>query len=174
MLNWLNISHNLELEDGSNRIIRRSHDAVPGREDHFDAVLDHWRESRGLRGLLPGHDAIDPMVLHRTGLIGCCNIIDVSPDDPANYSARLWGTRITFDGGRSYQGRTVGSLQNPFYSHWVAIEYSGAKMLAVPLRQTIDANLDFRRSSYDRLILPFAADGRHVDRLLLAVRYRTP
>jgi hypothetical protein len=131
-------------------------------------LLSIWRSAR--RGwLLPARSSLDSVVLLRTAL-GRAHIIDTRDEDPSSYRFRIWGTVNSYRG--EYTNRRLGEMPAGLMREDALEDYWEVVTTGVPTYQLIHRMEDYIRYSYTRLILPLAADGKRVDKLLVLINER--
>jgi hypothetical protein len=97
------------------------------------------------------------------------SLIDVSADDPLDYSIRFVGTdlpktmHITKQRLRDFPDNTFRKM--------LLRDYFLSRQCGIPLFHEIAVRIDGLTTCYARLILPFGRDGRRVDQLLVCSIY---
>jgi hypothetical protein len=134
-----------------------------------------WHDSRprASRGA-PSHDAIEPDVLRRLGLVGLVHMVDASPSDPRNYCFRVFGKKVAQQGRGDFAGRRVGDAPGPDYVAVAAEDYFAAASSGMAALYEVDAAVGGVRRVYQRLVAPFSGKNGKSDCLLVAVRYQSP
>lgn len=142
-------------------------DAV-SHPDHR-ALLDFWQAARPGDDL-PSRDGFDPgafrAMLPRIAVIEPC-------ETPTGHSFRyrLAGTEIVSRAGRDPTGRTFDELYEGVYLETAKRTYEDILAARAPhFSQRVFPIGDGPSAlRYDRLILPFASDGRTIDSFLLCI-----
>jgi hypothetical protein len=149
------------------------------------ALLDFWHAARPADGL-PSRDGFEPAafraMLPRIAVIEPCLVRDgelvTDPtgedgDSPAtrSFRYRLAGTEIVERAGRDPTGKTFDELYKGGYLETARQTYEDILVSRAPhFSQRVfpigDGPSELR---YDRLILPFARDGRTIDSFLLCI-----
>ena len=140
-------------------------DEIAPRRPMLARLYAWWLAAHGDTGL-PSWAAFDPME-HRY-LLGKAVVVDVAETAP-RFRFRLVGTAITSAFGYDLTGRHVEDMPEPEYRRAVLASYTRAAESRQPLLTVRDGTLDGRPRRYEGLVLPFAADGRTVDRLVSAM-----
>ena len=139
------------------------------RHDDQRALYDYWR-ARHRGGRLPARGDIDPADLRR--LLPRLALIDVLREgDDLAFRYRLTGTEIVNRAGRDPTGKRFDELYRGDYLQTANTTY----------RQVVDTGRPHTSDrvyplvpgreymSYDRLLLPLAADGVTVDMVMLLI-----
>ncbi|HUA52784.1 MAG TPA: PAS domain-containing protein [Candidatus Sulfotelmatobacter sp.] len=146
-------------------------EAALGDASPLGRLYGYWLAIKRETGIMPPRKAIDPIVLHDCNLMGYAHVVDVSADDPNEFTFRIFGSNVTLDSGKNFAGTKVGDYPVPQYRDAVANDYLTVKMTAWPRLQRVRASINFSRRSYQRLILPFSGSDGKTERLLVAVLY---
>jgi hypothetical protein len=138
------------------------------REDAWLAqLLRIWRDARpGWR--LPASESLHPIGALNIAR-GRAHIIETRDTDPSGYRFRLYGA-VTYRRGRS--NLTLGEMPPGLMREDAIEDYWEVVSTGVPNYQLIHRLEDRLALSYARLLLPFAADGRRVDQLLVLINER--
>ncbi|MBP2313176.1 PAS domain-containing protein [Azospirillum soli] len=129
-------------------------------------LLLYWR-SLCEGHALPRATAIDPTEMHF--ILGYVMLVDMV-DEGADFTYRLYGSKIAASVGRDLTGRRVSSLAGDFGRHLAL--YFGASFHAVllrrePLYTEHAAALDSPVERWQRLILPLTAADGGIQRFLV-------
>jgi hypothetical protein len=144
--------------------------AIPVHDEWIGKIHAMWA------GLRPGGRVPKWRDLDRSRLFGLSkgriHIVDTLSGDPWTYWFRTWGTGILFDNGANYTALTLGSMPHTAMRKAALEDYADVVATGVPAYQLIFNREQGREHSYARLLLPFACDGRRVDRLLVCINQR--
>jgi hypothetical protein len=143
-------------------------DAISPEDDWLAQLLDMWREARG-DWRLPAYDAFDPSEALNIAR-GRAHIVDTRDADPLRYRFRLWGAVSSYGRGRT--NRTLAQMPAGVMRDDAIEDYWEAVSTGVPNYQLIHLAENGLAYSYSRLLLPLAADGQRVDRLLVLFNER--
>ncbi len=150
----------------------RDRDRAAEGSDRTDGV--QRRNERRAPRHVPSHDMINPDLLRRLGLSGLVHTVDASATDPMNYRFRVFGRRVAEIGARDFAGCRIADLPGRQYRDAAAADYRATVTMRAPRLQEVDASVGKSRRVYQRLIVPFSADGGpKPDRLLVAVSYQS-
>jgi hypothetical protein len=148
--------------------LSRPLDSISLEDEWLGKLLRYWRSARsGWR--LPSCESLDPLQLLNIAR-GRAHIVDTSDSDPEGYRFRIWGTVNSY--GAGHDNKTLGDMpagsmrDNAIEDYWEVVS------TGVPTYQLInhvEKNVPY---SYARLLLPLAADGRCVDRLVVLINER--
>jgi hypothetical protein len=153
--------------DRSKRLSRPLYSMSP-EDEWLGQVLGHWRDARsGWR--LPSSESLDPLRLLNIAR-GRAHIVDTSQSDPEGYRFRLWGSINSYGGG--YENMTLGDMPAGLMRDNAIEDYREVVTTGVPTYQLISHVERKLPYSYARLLLPLAADGRRVDRLVVLINER--
>ncbi len=122
--------------------------SVLGRLYHY------WREQRG-EAALPPFRSIRPEELRF--MLGRITLIDVL-DQPLRFRYRLVGTVVTTAGAIDMQGQLVSALRPRFYARLVESHLAGVFQRGEPALYAITVFRPGAVRSYQRIVLPYAAD----------------
>ena len=132
---------------------------------------DYWLK-RKPQGGVPSRRDIDPTdfprLLPRVAVIG----VDLGHDGlHCQYRYRLAGTEIVARAGRDPTGKTFAELYEGDYLRRAQALYDGLRDAAEPYfsRRAFPVEGAEGTLTYDRLILPLAADHRRIDQFLLLI-----
>jgi hypothetical protein len=137
-------------------------------------VYRFWHEARRRHAGLPSRKDLDiggHIDLFKSSL-GWMNFVDVAPDDPANFAFLLFGGNISIFRCRDFTGVRLGDVPCPIYRGSVMADYQTVRAAGVPSLHAIKARLSGFATSYTRLLLPLARNGRDVDQLLAVMNKR--
>jgi hypothetical protein len=143
-------------------------DAIAPEDEWLGQLLRIWRNARaGWR--LPGWEALDPLETLNIAR-GRAHIVETRDADPPGYRFRLYGGAVSYHRGRS--NLTLGQMPPGLMREDAIEDYWEVVSTGVPNYQLIHRLEDRLDLSYARLLLPFAADGRRVDQLLVLINER--
>ena len=129
------------------------------------ALYNYWRSKVPADGTLPGRKHIDPLDIPK--LLPHIWLIDVV-DDSRRFRVRLLGTALVDTGTPLKRGDFVVDRLLPEQRAASLAEFESVVQSREPLWYRGPVNL--RHDTYvyevERIFLPLAADGRHVDMLL--------
>lgn len=123
-------------------------------------LLAYWNATRGAAAM-PPCAAIDAIALWQW--LGHLILIEASTGGEFRY--RVYGTGLAEYYGRDLTGKTTAALR-PEVRALVCHEYETVCASRQPLLVTHTRRIREQRLPVEKLILPFSADGRGVDRLL--------
>ena len=153
--------------DHSKRLSRPL-DSISLGDEWLGQLLHYWRSACSA-WRLPSSESFDPLQVLNIAR-GRAHIVDTSDADPEGYRFRIWGTVNSYGGGhdnKTLRDMPAGSMRDDAIEDYWEVVTTG-----VPTYQLIDRvekNLPY---SYARLLLPLAADGRRVDRLVVLINER--
>lgn len=150
----------------ADRVIRRRVSLWEPEPPKQKALMELYRQWEALRpaDLIPARKDFD--ILKLRAVMGMTCVIDVGPQDPMDFLVRLYGSQIPLPDNMS--GRRLAEMHtSQVYREMLAQDYSAARDIGVPIYHDVVASIDYITHSYARLILPFAADGRTVDQLIV-------
>ena len=143
-------------------------DSIQSADEWLGELLVAWRNAHcGWR--LPSIESLDSFELLNIAR-GRAHIVDTRDADPEGYRFRLWGTVNSY--GSGHANKTLGEMPAGLMRDDAIEDYRGVVTTGVPGYQLIhhvENNLSY---SYARLVLPLAADGRCVDRLIVLINER--
>jgi hypothetical protein len=143
-------------------------DAISPSDEWLDQLLGGWRNARcGWR--LPSSESLDPLQLLNIAR-GRAHMVDTCDSRPEAYRFRLWGTVNSYGGGHA--NKTLAEMPAGLMRDEAIEDYWEVATTGVPTYQLIrhvENNVPY---SYARLLLPLAADGRQVDRLVVLINER--
>ena len=128
------------------------------------ALYDYWERSRP-GGRLPGRQHLDPLDI--PDLLPNVLLIDVLSRD--DFRFRLVGTALAARIGRDTTGLSI--IEAYPNADWEKIRPDYLYVLdrrRPCLRWTAVTDIRGKRQAYQRLLLPLASDGEHVDMILAA------
>lgn len=148
------------------RVIRRRlslWEPEPAKNKTLMELYRYW-ESLRPEGLIPARKDFD--ILRLRPVMGTTTLVDVEAEDPMDFRFRLLGTELTLKIDTSM--RTIADYrESAVYQEMLVQDYGAARDIGTPLYHEIAALVDYITHSYVRLILPFAADGRKVNQLMV-------
>jgi hypothetical protein len=149
------------------RVIRRRLPLWEPEPPKLPVLMDLYRYWESLRptGMIPSRKDFD--ILRLKAVMGTTTLVDVAPDNPDEFRYRLYGTQIPLPMSLTHQSVQALRESEPYFE-MVKQDYMAARDIGVPLYHDIVALIDYVTHSYSRLILPFAADGRTVDQLMVS------
>lgn len=151
-----------------NVVLRRRLSLDAARADPaLKDLLDIW--STGCRKRPPAFGDFDPGQAAGAGLLDQLSIVAVTDPDPAEYRYTYSGTGITARFDFDITGLRLIDLPGPALIRTLAEDYVAIRASGLPRFQEIAFLLEGRARGYRRLILPYAGDGREVERLLIAI-----
>lgn len=135
-------------------------------------LFDYWQQ-RCDGDHLPGRRHIDP--LDMAEWLGNLLLMEVTAD--GSYRYRLYGSGFVQEFGREMTGRTIADLPTE-QQGLIRAEYEQARVSRQPSARVYSAEFDIaslirlgreirKQASWERLVLPLANDGTHVDMLLV-------
>lgn len=133
---------------------------------------DYWRSLRGGRRM-PARRDVDPLQMP-PGVLPDLMLIEVA-GPPRRYRYRLVGTHVVEASGEDRTGRYFDEVAyfrvNPaVIRHYDAVADSGRPM------HSLEPFTNFRTGGtyeVERLLLPLAADGEHVDMIIVLFQFKT-
>ena len=154
---------------------------VKGRRERLDDIgpadavlgelLSYWRELRGpVKGVPVYRKTFD--IQHLRRLMGWAHMVDVSEDEPANFRFRLYGSLADGLFQKDFTRLRLAEIPCPIYRGEIMGAYNTVKIGGCPTFHLIAATLDWRPTSYTRLVLPLADDQGVTRQLLVAVNRR--
>jgi len=135
-----------------------------GAKPEIVAIYDYWRSKAPAGGLLPSRRHIDPAEISR--LLPNVWLVDVV-DDVRRFRVRLIGTALVDAGIPLRVGDFIFDRLMPELRHTLQ-EFESVVRTREPLwyRGPVNLRHDTYVHEIERIFLPLAADGRHVDMLL--------
>ncbi|RDD62370.1 PAS domain-containing protein [Ferruginivarius sediminum] len=129
------------------------------------AAYAYWR-SKAAEGRLPGRRDIDPVEIPE--MLPWISLSDVIRDgEDVRFRFRLVGTGIVERCGRDVTGKT---FEEAYHAHALREQRQAFARVANSGRPFLEASHLLAPGkeyvAYERLILPLARDGRHVDMIL--------
>ncbi len=103
--------------------------------------------------------------------MGWAHIVDCNEADPANFFFRLYGSLCEGLFKKDLSKRRLGDIPCPIYARELMADYNTVKLSGCPAFHKIRARLDWRSTSYTRLVLPLATQGQNA-KLFVAVNRR--
>lgn len=145
-----------------------AHDLI--RETH-----GYWLQIHPEPGVLPGRQHFDPLDIPR--LLSHIWMVDVEPSDPPQFRYRVVGTAVDRSFGLNLTGKRLDEVMPEFFEKpEIAAPYLA--MLENPRPSyrkgtpVFAHNRQFRL--LERLLLPLARDGRHVDMMFCITLFYLP
>jgi hypothetical protein len=143
-------------------------DAISSRDQWFGQLLDCWRNARsGWR--LPSTESLDTLELLNIAR-GRAHIVDTHNANPERYRFRVWGTVNSYRGGHT--NKCLGEMPAGLMREEAIEDYWEVATTGAPTYKLISHTEKTIPYSYARLLLPLAADGRQVDRLVVLINER--
>jgi hypothetical protein len=130
-------------------------------------LYDYWTERRGARRY-PARADLDPLDMKY--LLGELIVLDVF-HEPLRFKYRLHGTKLVARAGLDMTGRWVHDWPAPQYRARLISAYTRTIEAGEPQRGERAIFDDGRWREYEFLILPLAANGHLIDKLLVAMVY---
>ena len=130
-------------------------------------LYDYWTQRRGAHRY-PARADLDP--LDMSYLLGELIILDVFYE-PLRFKYRLHGTKLVTRAGIDMTGKFVHEWPAPEYRARLTHAYSRTVEAGEPQRGERAIIDDGRWREYEFLILPLAANGHTIDKLLAAMVY---
>jgi hypothetical protein len=141
--------------------------AIAPQDEWLGRLASMWRKARPGGGL-PALEALDPLEVVNIAR-GRAHIVDTTAPDPGEYRFRVWGAGSL---GKNYRNHTLAQMPAGLMREDALGGYWEAVRTGAPSYQLIQHVENGRRFSYARLLLPLAADGQHVDQLLVLFNER--
>jgi hypothetical protein len=136
-------------------------DAAPAE---LAPLVVYWNSKR--RGhQLPARSDIDP--LEMKPLLGKVSLVQVNRVEP-KFVFRLWGTAHVYRPGMPKEGAPVEALRPRAYAAMCRRHYELAATEAASMLHDVSLGFEQESWSYQRVLLPLAADGETVDMLISA------
>ena len=148
--------------------LSRPLDSISLEDEWLGRLLRYWRSARSA-WRLPSSESFDPLQVLNIAR-GRAHIVDTSDSDPEGYRFRIWGTVNSYGGGhdnKTLRDMPAGSMRDDAIEDYWEVVTTGAP--TYQLINRVEKNLAY---SYARLLLPLAADGRRVDRLVVLINER--
>jgi hypothetical protein len=143
-------------------------DAISPKDQWFGQLLNDWRNARsGWR--LPSTESLDTLELLNIAR-GRAHIVDIHDPNPVRYRFRVWGTVNSYCGGHT--NKCLGEMPAGLMREKAVEDYWEVATTGVPTYKLISHTEKMIPYSYARLLLPLAADGRQVDRLVVLINER--
>jgi hypothetical protein len=158
---------NAQADDYSKRLSRPL-DSISLEDEWLGQLLRYWRSARSA-WRLPSSESLDPLKVLNIAR-GRAHIVDTSDSDPEGYRFRIWGTVNSYGGG--HDNKTLGDMPAGSMRDDAIEDYWEVVTTGLPTYQLnyhVEKNLPY---SYARLLLPLAADGRRVERLVVLINER--
>lgn len=142
------------------------------RPQHL-TLLEYW-DGLEAGGVLPSRAAVNPLDFPR--LLKNIGLIDVVQEVAGThrYRYRLVGTQLNHIAGSDFTDRWLGDIKSGEYVAFLQRLYTESVDRKAPVfsRTTVHYS-DDRELETDRLVLPLATDGEHVDMLLFSNLFRS-
>jgi hypothetical protein len=149
------------------RVIRRRlplWEPEPPKQKVLMELYRYW-ESLRPNGMIPSRQDFD--IVKLKPVMGTTSIVEVDAKDPHDFRMRLYATQLNLPASMS--NRKLSELHySELYRDMLMQDYAAARDIGTPLYHDIAAIIDYITHTYSRLILPFAADGRTVNQLLVS------
>ena len=130
-------------------------------------LFEYWLE-RCKESTLPARRDIDPLDLPY--IIGNLILVDVEREPYLRFRYRLTGSLLSNQMRLNITGKLVEDHPDPTFRALANAVYTQVATSARPLAYRRDQIIDNRVRRYDVLILPLAADGSTVDKILSAMK----
>jgi hypothetical protein len=129
------------------------------------ALYDYWRSKAPCEGVLPGRQHIDPIEIPK--LLQYVWLLDVVPD-PRRFRVRLVGTALIQTGTPARTGDFMADFMPPDKRQTSLADLEAVVQSREPwwYRGPVILRHETYVQEVERIVLPLAADGRHVDMLL--------
>jgi hypothetical protein len=129
------------------------------------AITDYWRSIHPDEGL-PGRQHFDPIQIPR--LVANIRLVDVV-GDPPRFRMRMTGTRLTEFFGGGGTGQWLDEIHKNFSRTPTFESYMRVVETRLPnwRRGKCELRASNNRVLYERVQIPFASDGIHVDMILI-------
>jgi hypothetical protein len=150
------------------RRLSRPLDSISLEDEWLGQLLRYWRSARSA-WRLPSSESFDPLQVLNIAR-GRAHIVDTSGSDPEGYQFRIWGTVNSYGGGhdnKTLRDMPAGSMRDDAIEDYWEVVTTGVP--TYQLINRVEKNLPY---SYARLLLPLAANGRRVDRLVVLINER--
>jgi hypothetical protein len=143
-------------------------DAISPEDEWLAQLLGMWRGARaGWR--LPACESLDPFETFNIAR-GRAHIVETRDADPPGYRFRLWGAASSFES--SHTDQTLAQMPPSMMRDAAIEDYREVVTTREPTYQLIHLAANGQAYSYSRLLLPLAADGQRVDKLLVLFNER--
>jgi len=153
--------------DHSKRLSRPL-DSISLEDEWLGQLLRYWRCARSA-WRLPSSESFNPLQVLNIAR-GRAHIVDTSDSDPEGYRFRIWGAVNSYGSGhdnKTLRDMPAGSMRDDAIEDYWEVVTTGVP--TYQLINRVEGNLPY---SYARLLLPIAADGRRVDRLVVLINER--
>lgn len=151
---------------------RETLDAIGQSDSSLGQLLAYWHELKGAGSLPPRRADFDILELGRRKLMGWSHVIDVSTADPRGFSFRLFGSNCDALFQRDFSKVSLNDVPCQLYAQAIMADYNTVKLTGTPSYHKVTARLNWRRTSYTRLVLPLADDQGRTTQLLVSVNRR--
>jgi len=132
-------------------------------------LFDYWDLKRGTRAL-PGRPDIDPIDL--AFILGNLILLELHQGDGRpRYRFRVHGSNLARRAGFDMTGKWMDDYPDADYGQVALASFDRTAISAVPFHNINDRMLAGRMRGYETVMLPLAADGEHVDMLLIGLIY---
>jgi hypothetical protein len=148
--------------------IRRPLGAISAADAWMAAELANWEAAR-MRLLLPPIASVTfPRELNPVA--GRAHVVDTSSSEASGYWFRHWAPINSYHFGEA--GRRLRDMPPSLMRDNAVEDYWSTVQAGVPAYHLIRLTQDGVSYAYARLLLPFASNGRQVDRLLVLINER--
>jgi hypothetical protein len=151
-------------------VLARPVGAIERADAWLGRLHARW-ESRWRGAAIPDFDQAEMLAL-LTQSNGQLHVVDTATEDPGGYFFRFWGSAIQLNRFANYQGVRLAEVPHNALREIALRSYRGAVATARPAYDWMHVTTGTFARGYARLILPLAADGRTVDRLIVAINQR--
>jgi hypothetical protein len=148
--------------------LSRPLDSISLEDEWLGQLLRYWRCARSA-WRLPSSESFNPLQVLNIAR-GRAHIVDTSDSDPEGYRFRIWGAVNSYGSGhdnKTLRDMPAGSMRDDAIEDYWEVVTTGVP--TYQLINRVEGNLPY---SYARLLLPIAADGRRVDRLVVLINER--
>lgn len=145
-------------------------DGVPEDcQQKIKCIVDYWLSIHPEEGL-PGRQHFDPVAIPH--LLANIRLLDVI-GDPPRFFTRLMGTRLRSFYGREHTGHWYDEMFPHFMKSKTHADLVAAVRTKKPVWRRGKPNLHYLKDflALERVFLPLARDGEHVDMILTLVLF---
>jgi hypothetical protein len=152
-------------------LVRRRVSLWDTEEPKDHRLLSAYRYWESLRpdGLVPSRSKFELERLR--SIMSTTSLIDVSPEDPLDYTIRIVGSDLPRT--MNLPKQRLGQVRSTPFREMLTNDYRMCQLSGVPAYHEIVARIDYVQTCYARLILPFARNRRDVDELMVCSVYAT-
>ena len=143
---------------------------IVSEDEMMTDLFIYWRDLRRGLDALPRLADLSFDALITIGAAENVNLIDVAAHDAAGFRIQVQSARSYAASRVDLSNRFLGDHDCPLHAAGLQRDYLGVKRAAAPRYHSLETRVGRRWRIYTRLILPLTADGRSVDRLLVATR----